>query len=170
MKKSAVMSFLSVIIFSITSIGAETVKMNFTANILDFKTGKSRAEIINNLGQPKEAKEERSSESFREAFKCRVYSLQYDGLKIFTYEGSGCLMPKMHKVIITGVRYKLKYNIRVGQSRSEVARILGKPESETAGQMIYSHDPDGEGIDKRVVIISMKDNKVSKIDWIDDNE
>lgn len=81
----------------------------------DFKIGKTKDEIIKNLGNPDDNS---SSES---------YQWFYDGVYIEFTTGINREEIVISNLIITSNKYKTKWGLNVGNSKKKVKEILGEP-------------------------------------------
>jgi len=139
----------------------------FIKNGLAFKLGKSRAKIINNLGEPKSIHVEKAntpsalSTYAAEGVADETYELFYDGLFISLYHAAVEKEDLLQHVSITDSKYKVRWGLDVGCSKQKVKSVLGKPSEEDEFAFVYKNELGSESY----VHFYFVNDIVYKIDW-----
>ena len=146
--------------------------------------GKSRAEIIANLGTPKQISTEkelsrakklspedrRLIEGHDSETKNKIIESVYAGLSIRTLKvNSPPYREFVYDVTVTSNRYKMPWNLNVGSLHKDVRRILGNPARSADNREIYEvvyFDDKGHPIGYiDHITFSFHGNTVSRIRW-----
>lgn len=129
---------------------------------LDFKLGKTRAEIISNLGNPENMEMKKVKNiHYPDEIIDEIYELFYDGLYIRIYKATAGDREFIEYLSITSDRFKIKWGLNIGSSKEEVKNILGNPIKEDSDVFTYEYT---DGYPDHVYFY-FRDNAVYRIDW-----
>jgi len=133
----------------------------------DFPLGRSRAKIIEGLGNPVAVKAERAKPNINimdpaVEIADEIYELTYDGLVVVLYRAAEEKKELLQQLTITSSKYKMKWDLHVGCTKHDVRTALGGPSEEQVDSYTYSRNQaNGESS----VQFSFEKDIVTRIDW-----
>ncbi len=127
---------------------------------LEFKLGKTRKEMIENIGTPVKVETQTVENRHVQGLVDTIYELSFDGLYIGIYDTRGKEIILYHK--ITSPKYKVKYGLNVGVSVDKVREVFGKPQEEQENQLNYIYET---GAFEIYVVFRIFENKITTIEW-----
>ena len=134
--------------------------INFVEDGWAFQLGRSKEEILRNLGKPNKIKSERYDNPYYQEDDT-IYNYYYSGLQVRFSELSsqaGGRLVLLYLVVYSNC-WPLKLGIKIGMSKEKIISILGNTYIEHDSKHItYEQQADS-------VEFMFKDNKLEKVEW-----
>ncbi len=112
----------------------------FIANGLEFRLGKTRAEIVRNLGNPRSIKIRKvPNVHYPEELVAEIHELFYDGLVVRLCEATEVNKEFLEYFSVTSDRYKVKWGLNIGTHKDRVRYVLGTPTKEEESLYAYKY-------------------------------
>jgi hypothetical protein len=129
---------------------------------LDFKLGKTKTEIIRNLGTPKSFKVRKIENQYDPEQIDEIYELYFDGLYVGIYKVTKDGKEIFLAITVTSDKYKVKLGLNVGSSKENVVKILGEPQDKD-GENVYIYE---DSIGFSYVYFHFEEGILQKVNWV----
>jgi hypothetical protein len=126
-----------------------------------FDLGDSRQMIVERLGEPVATRVAEVPNPHLPETRDTVYTLTYDGLEVEIYRATAVDRHFLSRLSVSGSRYAMRWDLRVGSAAQKVRETLGSPTDLSGDSLIYEA---GEGATDRV-IFTIEDGRVRMIEW-----
>jgi hypothetical protein len=134
----------------------------FVAEGLDFKLGKTKVEIVKNLGNPKTIRIQKvPNVHYPKYIVDEIHELFYDGFYIKLYKATETNKEMVEYLSVTSDRYKVKWGLNIGTHKNKVRNLLGPPLKKE--KSVYTYQ-DRDGYPDHVYFY-FRDDRIYKIEW-----